>query len=220
MPLFLLGGLLLDLFVWIFISSTVLTAFSRKLFYVMIMNISSLLKLSTPNPTLSLSFSLNKTQNFLVNCHELNQFYLYFFLAYNQFIHGAYSFSWVINFLWFTYWSNFLMLYLCEASVSYIIFCYLNWQVSMGYGTITSHALMSLEARGTLFVTPGTEVVTYITSSTYRYLFLCILFPLCCYRYGISRFPIFHCHYKILSILLNAQYGWALSSLSPLSHWE
>ncbi|KAE8076006.1 hypothetical protein FH972_014682 [Carpinus fangiana] len=29
--------------------------------------------------------------------------------------------------------------------------------VSMGYGTITSHALMSLEARGTLFVTPGME---------------------------------------------------------------
>ena len=28
----------------------------------------------------------------------------------------------------------------------------------MGYGTITSHALMSLEARGTLFVTPGMEV--------------------------------------------------------------
>ncbi|KAG6661571.1 hypothetical protein I3843_03G177500 [Carya illinoinensis] len=29
--------------------------------------------------------------------------------------------------------------------------------VSMGYGTITSYALMSLEARGTLFVTPGLE---------------------------------------------------------------
>lgn len=29
----------------------------------------------------------------------------------------------------------------------------------MGYGTITAHALMSLEARGTLFVTPGMEVV-------------------------------------------------------------
>ncbi|WCJ30871.1 50S ribosomal subunit assembly factor BipA [Euphorbia peplus] len=29
--------------------------------------------------------------------------------------------------------------------------------VSMGYGTITSHALMSLEARGTLFVSPGME---------------------------------------------------------------
>ncbi|GLT46942.1 hypothetical protein SLA2020_206680 [Shorea laevis] len=29
--------------------------------------------------------------------------------------------------------------------------------VSMGYGTITAHALMSLEARGTLFVTPGME---------------------------------------------------------------
>ncbi|CAA2971040.1 gtp-binding typa bipa like [Olea europaea subsp. europaea] len=27
----------------------------------------------------------------------------------------------------------------------------------MGYGTITAHALMSLEARGTLFVTPGME---------------------------------------------------------------
>ncbi|KAG4980296.1 hypothetical protein JHK85_034254 [Glycine max] len=29
--------------------------------------------------------------------------------------------------------------------------------VSMGFGTITAHALMSLEARGTLFVTPGME---------------------------------------------------------------
>ncbi|KAL7185428.1 hypothetical protein ACSBR2_027380 [Camellia fascicularis] len=29
--------------------------------------------------------------------------------------------------------------------------------VSMGHGTITAHALMSLEARGTLFVTPGME---------------------------------------------------------------
>ncbi|XP_050206332.1 uncharacterized protein LOC126655959 isoform X1 [Mercurialis annua] len=29
--------------------------------------------------------------------------------------------------------------------------------VSMGYGTITAHALMSLEARGTLFVAPGME---------------------------------------------------------------
>ncbi|OIW05994.1 hypothetical protein TanjilG_11681 [Lupinus angustifolius] len=29
--------------------------------------------------------------------------------------------------------------------------------VSMGYGTITGHALMSLEARGTLFVSPGME---------------------------------------------------------------
>lgn len=28
----------------------------------------------------------------------------------------------------------------------------------MGYGSITSHALMSLEARGTLFVNPGMEV--------------------------------------------------------------
>lgn len=32
-------------------------------------------------------------------------------------------------------------------------------QVSMGYGTITAHALMSLEARGTLFVIPGMEVI-------------------------------------------------------------
>jgi predicted membrane GTPase involved in stress response len=28
----------------------------------------------------------------------------------------------------------------------------------MGYGTVTAYALMSLEARGTLFVTPGMEV--------------------------------------------------------------
>lgn len=32
----------------------------------------------------------------------------------------------------------------------------------MGYGTITSYALMSLEARGTLFVTPGLEVAITI----------------------------------------------------------
>lgn len=30
----------------------------------------------------------------------------------------------------------------------------------MGFGSITAHALMSLEARGTLFVTPGMEVGT------------------------------------------------------------
>jgi len=28
----------------------------------------------------------------------------------------------------------------------------------MGFGTITAHALMSLEARGILFVNPGMEV--------------------------------------------------------------
>ena len=50
-----------------------------------------------------------------------------------------------------------------------IIFSVMTWlyfvhyivQVSMGYGTITAHALMSLEARGTLFVTPGMEVVSF-----------------------------------------------------------
>jgi len=31
-------------------------------------------------------------------------------------------------------------------------------QVSVGFGSITLHALMSLEARGTLFVSPGMEV--------------------------------------------------------------
>lgn len=34
----------------------------------------------------------------------------------------------------------------------------LHKQVSVGNGIITAHALMSLEARGTLFVTPGMEV--------------------------------------------------------------
>ncbi|KAK6919737.1 Translational (tr)-type GTP-binding domain, partial [Dillenia turbinata] len=33
-----------------------------------------------------------------------------------------------------------------------------NTEISVGYGAITAHALMSLEARGTLFVTPGMEV--------------------------------------------------------------
>lgn len=33
-------------------------------------------------------------------------------------------------------------------------------QVSCARGTITSYALMSLEPRGTLFVTPGLEVIT------------------------------------------------------------
>ena len=31
----------------------------------------------------------------------------------------------------------------------------------MGYGTITSHSLMGLEARGTLFVSPGLDVRTF-----------------------------------------------------------
>jgi len=40
---------------------------------------------------------------------------------------------------------------------------YLIEQVSMGFGTITAHALMSLEARGTLFVNPGMEVrISYL----------------------------------------------------------
>ena len=34
----------------------------------------------------------------------------------------------------------------------------------MGHGTITAYALVSLEPRGTLFVTPGMEVVTYFLS--------------------------------------------------------
>ncbi|MQL73053.1 hypothetical protein Taro_005392 [Colocasia esculenta] len=34
----------------------------------------------------------------------------------------------------------------------------LCYPVSVGNGTITSHALMSLEARGVLFVSPGMEV--------------------------------------------------------------
>lgn len=46
----------------------------------------------------------------------------------------------------------------------------------MGYGTITAHALMGLEARGTLFVPPGLEVATYITSCTYLHLFFCFLY--------------------------------------------
>lgn len=35
----------------------------------------------------------------------------------------------------------------------------------MGHGTITAYALMSLEPRGTLFVTPGMEVKQIFTSS-------------------------------------------------------
>ena len=45
--------------------------------------------------------------------------------------------------------------------------CYINEQVSMGYGTITAYALIGLEARGILFVSPGVEVVSHINSSTY-----------------------------------------------------
>lgn len=41
------------------------------------------------------------------------------------------------------------------------VICLLIEQVSMGYGSITAHALMSLEARGILFVTPGMEVVYF-----------------------------------------------------------
>lgn len=32
----------------------------------------------------------------------------------------------------------------------------------MGYGTITAHSLMGLEARGTLFVSPGLDVRTFL----------------------------------------------------------
>ena len=39
-----------------------------------------------------------------------------------------------------------------------VIFVYSIEQISMGYGSITAHALMSLEARGILFVSPGLEV--------------------------------------------------------------
>ncbi|KAK3193479.1 hypothetical protein Dsin_024789 [Dipteronia sinensis] len=38
-----------------------------------------------------------------------------------------------------------------------VIFVYSIEQISMGYGSITAHALMSLEARGILFVSPGLE---------------------------------------------------------------
>lgn len=48
----------------------------------------------------------------------------------------------------------------------------------MGYGTITAHALMSLEARGTLFVTPGMEVATYTSSYTNLYLSFASYIPL------------------------------------------
>lgn len=37
-------------------------------------------------------------------------------------------------------------------------YCYLIEQVSVGYGTVTAYALLSLEPRGTLFVSPGMEV--------------------------------------------------------------
>ncbi|KAK3221625.1 hypothetical protein Dsin_008650 [Dipteronia sinensis] len=39
-----------------------------------------------------------------------------------------------------------------------VIFVYSIEQISMGYGSIIAHALMSLEARGILFVSPGLEV--------------------------------------------------------------
>lgn len=48
----------------------------------------------------------------------------------------------------------------------------------MGYGTITSYALMSLEPRGTLFVTPGMEVSTHIISCHVRHIKKCCFFIL------------------------------------------
>lgn len=52
--------------------------------------------------------------------------------------------------------------------MSFGLFCtfFLVEQVSMGHGTITAYALMSLEPRGILFVTPGMEVS--ICNCTYR----------------------------------------------------
>lgn len=60
----------------------------------------------------------------------------------------------------------------CLSILHVLGLCYgLNWinlaeQVSMGYGTVTAHALMTLEARGILFVKPGMEVVIVITFSS------------------------------------------------------
>jgi hypothetical protein len=62
-----------------------------------------------------------------------------------------------------------------------IVFVFYIEQVSMGFGTITSHALMSLEARGTLFVTPGMEVVNFAIDFC---LSLCFLTYISCYLYG------------------------------------
>lgn len=62
-----------------------------------------------------------------------------------------------------------LLLYLIERQLDFRCITYsvedlrclqLIVQVSMGYGTVTAYALMSLEARGTLFVNPGLEVCT------------------------------------------------------------
>lgn len=38
----------------------------------------------------------------------------------------------------------------------------------MGYGTITAHSLMGLEARGTLFVSPGLDVRTFLNMLIYN----------------------------------------------------
>lgn len=46
----------------------------------------------------------------------------------------------------------------------------------MGYGTITAHALMSLEARGVLFVTPGMEV-SQVNCSFLAFFFGDLVFP-------------------------------------------
>lgn len=50
-------------------------------------------------------------------------------------------------------------MYIISAEYCQFILFISSEQVSMGYGTITAYALMSLEARGTLFVTPGMEVI-------------------------------------------------------------
>ncbi|KAK9131950.1 hypothetical protein Scep_011478 [Stephania cephalantha] len=50
---------------------------------------------------------------------------------------------------------NYLIFWLLIVTLT--LFPSVSFIVSMGHGTTTAHALTSLEARGTLFVTPGTE---------------------------------------------------------------
>lgn len=67
-------------------------------------------------------------------------------------------------FMWYTYTCfNSYSAVLCNGftQVFKLVlteYCYLIEQVSVGYGTVTAYALLSLEPRGTLFVSPGMEV--------------------------------------------------------------
>lgn len=81
-----------------------------------------------------------------------------------------------------------------------VLWLHLIWQVSMGNGMITSHALTSLEARGILFVTPGMEVSRKFQCSSFLLISFDVLF-LCYFLFFLPlTFDIIH----VPVVLINA----------------